>query len=124
MSDIFKIVVIVVIAVIASTVIYRLSPFRIWRDVKPKISLFPKYVAKFDKSVSEIESNLKKMQFNKTGNNIFSRGKVYGDFSVKSIKLAVEVDEVNKQIKVYAPLFGVLFDAGDVWQVTSDIING
>jgi len=124
MNDIIELVVIVVIAVAGFTLIYKTLPFRDWNNKKPKFTLFPKYIAKFDKPIAEIESNLEKMQFNKETGNKYSRGKVYGDFSAKAIKLSVDIDENNKQLKVYSSFFGVLFDTGDIWQVTSDIING
>ncbi len=114
----------VVVAVAGFTIVYRLLPFRTWNNKKPKFILFPKYVAKFDKPVSEIESALEKIQFKKISNRTFSRGKIYGDFSAKAIKLSAEVDEKNSQIKIYASFFGILFDTGDIWQITSDIVNG
>ena len=123
MNDILELVIIVVIAVAGFTIIYKLLPFRIWKNKKPKFTLFPKYVTKFDKPVSEIESALEKLQFKNISNRIFTRGKVYGDFSAKAVKLSAEVDEENSQIKIYASFFGILFDTGEIWQVTSDIIN-
>ena len=68
-------------------------------------------------------SALEKNQFKKIDNGKYSRGKVYGDFSAKAIKLSVEIDEEKKQVKVYASFFGVLFDTGDIWKVTSEIVN-
>jgi len=124
MNHILELVVTVVVAVAGFTIVYRLLPFRTWNNKKPKFTLFPKYVAKFDKPVSEIESALEKIQFKKISNRTFSRGKVYGDFSAKAIKLSAEVDEENSQIKIYASFFGILFDTGDIWQITSDIVNG
>lgn len=123
MNDILELVVIVVIAVVGFTFIYKISPFKTWRNKKPKFVLFPKYVAKFDKPVTEIESALEKIQFKKSSNRTFDRGKIYGDFSAKAIKLSVDIDEEKSQIKVHASFFGILFDTGDIWQVTSDIVN-
>ena len=62
--------------------------------------------------------------FQKNKNGSYSRGKIYGDFSAKSIKLSVTINKKAKQVYVYASFFGVLFDTGDVWQVTSDIVRG
>ena len=123
MNDIVELAIFVVIGVTGFTVIYRILPFKEWRNKKPKFTLFPKYIASFDKPVSEIESALEKIQFKKNNKNVYSRGKVYGDFSAKAIKLSVEVSEDKKQVKLYASFFGVLFDTGDVWQVMADIIN-
>jgi len=124
MNEIFELVVVVTLAVAGSTVTYKFLPYKTWCHKKPKLALFPKYTAKFDKPTTEIISTLTKMQFNKNNNNVFTRGKVYGDFTAKAIQLSVEVDEENSQVKVYASFFGILFDTGDLWQVTSDIING
>jgi len=124
MNDILELAIIVVIAMTGFTLIYKILPFRDWNNKKPKFALFPKYIAIFEKSTEEIESNLEKIQFKKESDNKYSRGKVYGDFSAKAIKLSADIDEDTKQIKVYSSFFGVLFDTGDIWQVTSDIING
>ena len=124
MNDYLELVIIVAISVAGFTVIYKLLPFKLWQNRKPKITLFPKYVAKLEKPVSEIESALEKIQFKRISDSTFTRGKVYGDFSAKAIKLSVEIDEKNNQIKVYASFFGVLFDTGDIWQVTADIVGG
>lgn len=124
MNDIIELVIIVVIAVTGFTVLYKLLPFRTWHNKKPAFTLFPKYVATFNKPLAEIEVNLEKLKFSKTGNTSYTRGKIYGDFSAKAIKLTVDVDEVNNQIKVSSSFFGILFDTGDIWQVTADIING
>ena len=79
-------------------------------------------MAEFETSPEAIESTLLVLGFSKSAEGKFSRGKVYGDFSAKSIKLAVVVDTSRNLIKVYASFFGVLFDTGDIWQVTSDIV--
>lgn len=124
MNDILELVATIIVGVTAFTIIYRLAPFKEWENIKPKISFFPKYVAKFDKPLGEIESSLEAIKFNKIDSSTFTRGKVYGDFSAKAIKLTVKVDDGSNEIRVYASVFGVLFDTGDLWQVTSDIING
>ncbi len=124
MNNILELLIIAIIAVVGFTIIYRLLPFRTWNPNKPIFTLFPKYVATFEKPVSEIESNLEEIRFKKISNNIFTRGKIYGDFSANLIKLTAEVDENNKQVKVFASFFGVLFDNGDIWKVTAEIING
>ncbi len=124
MKEVLELLVIVVAAVIGFTVIYKIMPFKKFGSNKPKFTLFPKYIAKFEKPFSEIESALLAQEFKKNKNGNYSRGKVYGDFSAKSIKLSVVVDEESKEISVCASFFGILFDTGDIWQVTSDILNG
>lgn len=123
MNEIIETAVIVVIAVAGFTFLYKVFPFRNWGNKKPKFSLFPKYIAKFNKPVTEIEAALEKIEFVKVDEGRYTREKVYGDFSAKAIKLAVDIDKENNNIKVYASFFGILFDTGDIWQVTSDIVN-
>ena len=123
MNDILELVITVVVGVALFTIAYKLSPFKSWKNKKPKFTLFPKYIAQFTKPISEIETSLEKIQFKKTTKNNYTRGKVYGDFSAKAIKLSVEIDEENKQFKIYSSFFGILFDTGDIWQVAADIIN-
>ena len=124
MNEILELVITAVIAVTAFTVIYKLVPFKPWGEEKPRFTLFPKYIASFDKSAAELEEALTKLEFKKNEKGIYTRGKVYGDFSAKSIKLSAAIDAKNNQIKVYASFFGILFDTGDIWQVTDDIVNG
>jgi hypothetical protein len=123
MNEWIELIVIVVIAVCVFTAIYKVVPFKVWKGNKPKFVLFPKYTAKFETSVEAIESALLNLGFSKSASGQFSRGKVYGDFSAKSIKLSVTIDTPTNQIKVCASFFGILFDTGDIWQVTSDIVN-
>ena len=124
MNNILETLIIVVIAVVGFTFIYKIIPFKTWTNKKPKFSLLPKYVAKLDRPVTDLEAALEKIQFKKSKNGVYTRGKVYGDFSAKAIKLAVEINKEKNQIKVYASFIGILFDTGDIWQVTSDIVNG
>ena len=53
------------IAVTGFTFIYKLLPFKNWKNKKPKFTLFPKYIAQFNKPTSEIESSLKKFNLRK-----------------------------------------------------------
>lgn len=124
MNEILELLVIVAVAVIGFTVVYKIMPFKKFGPNKPKFTLFPKYTAIFEKPIDEIESALLAQEFMKNENGSYSRGKVYGDFSAKSIKLSVTVNEQSKEVSVYASFFGILFDTGDIWQVTSDILNG
>ena len=82
-------------------------------------------MACYEKTLTEVYAALEAQEF-KPSNEVktrYTRGKVYGDFSAKHIKLAIEIDENKKEIKVYAPGFGILFDTGDVWQLTHDIVG-
>lgn len=122
MNDIIELIIILTI-VMSYTLMYKLSPFKVWRVHKPKFVFFPKYIVNYDKPIWQIESSLKRLKFNKMYENKYSRGKIFGDFTAKSIKLTVEINHKKKQIKIYSSPFGILFDTGDIWRVTSEIIN-
>jgi len=125
MSNTLIIVLAAVLIVIASTVIYKKSPFKKHAGTKPKLTLYPKYIADYHQPLEDIEYSLAVLGFKGSADPTFYyRGKVYGDFSAKSIKLSVQINEDEKQIKVQASHLGILFDTGDIWQVTSDILNG
>jgi len=127
MSNSLLIVLTTVLVVIAFTLIYKKLPFKQYRDfpTKPKLTFFPKFIASFDKPVEEIEDALTALGFKPTADpGFFYRGKVYGDLSAKRIKLAVQIDQEMRQIKVQASALGILFDTGDIWQLTSEILKG
>ncbi len=124
MNNILELILIMAIAVAGFTIIYRIMPFKKHGATRPKFTLFPKYVAPLQAPVADIERSLDSLEFTRTKNGSFARGKVYGDFSARAIKLSVEIDENNNQIKVFASFFGILFDTGDIWQVTADILQG
>lgn len=122
-NEILEIIITVIVAVVGFTLIYKLAPFKEFKTPKPKFTLFPKYSTGFDPPISQIKESLEKLGFKATNKNTYTRGKAYGDFSAKAIKLTVSINEKDKHIKVYASFFGILFDTGDIWQVTSDILK-
>ena len=125
MSNTLIIVLVAVLIVAASTAIYKNLAFKKHEGTKPKLTLFPKYIADFDQPLEDIELSLAVLGFKGTADPTFYyRGKVYGDFSAKSIKLSVQINENEKQIKVQASHLGILFDTGDIWQLTADILKG
>lgn len=123
MNDILELLIKVILVIAGFSVIYQLIPFKHHGDTKPKLAIFPKYVAFFETAIEEIEHSLAKLEFIMNEEGHYTRGKVYGDFAAKNIKLYVEVDEHAKKIKVYSPFIGILFDTGELWQVTADILN-
>jgi len=123
MNEIIELLITASLAVIIFTALYKMLPFKKHEGIKPKLVFFPKYILSFNNTIDEIESSLTTLGFKKNIKGVFTRGKVYGDFSAKAIKLSVEVNEQTKEIKVYASFFGILFDTGDVWQVTADIVG-
>lgn len=123
MNDIVELILIIIIGVTGFTLLYKLLPFRNWKNSKPRFTLFPKYIAQFDIPVDKLESNLATLKFEKQAEASYSRGKVYGDFSANAIKLSVIINNEDKTIKVCSSFFGILFGTGDIWQVTADIIQ-
>ncbi len=123
MNEIIELLITAFLAVIIFTALYKILPFKKHEGIKPKLTFFPKYILSFNNTIDEIESSLTTLGFNKNIKGVFTRGKIYGDFSAKAIKLSVEVNEQTKEIKVYASFFGILFDTGAVWQVTADIVE-
>ena len=123
MDELINLIVVVITGVIIFTATYKILPFKLLPEKKPRISLFPKYIATYNNPVSEIEKTLDALQFKKVDAGTYSRGKIYGDFSAKAIKITVKINNEISQIKVYAPFFGIAFDTGDIWQLTSDIVN-
>ena len=124
MSNTLIIVLAAVMVVATSTILYKKFPFKKHEGTKPKLTLFPKYVADYHQPLEDIEYSLAVLGFKGTADPTFYyRGKVYGNFAAKSIKLSVQINEEESQIKVQASHLGILFDLGAIWQVTSDILN-
>ncbi len=112
-------------AVITFTLIYKVYPFKQWKTDKPKFVIFPKYIAKYLIETESVIINIKAMGFElkDENSNIFVRGKAYGDFSVKWMKLEVQLNKEKEEIKVFSPFFGIVFDNGDLWEITSKAIG-
>ncbi len=123
MYDVGMMVLEIIIVVVFFTVLYRMLPFKHFNSVKPKFVLFPKYKAKYEVTKQVVESNIEQMGFVQKEDGIYHRGKVYGDFSANKIKLAIEIDEMESELKIYASFFGVLFDNGDLWEITEQAIK-
>ena len=125
MEEIIDLVFWIVGAVVTLTVIYHVAPFRAWKNKRPKLAFFPKYLANYAGDINDVIANIKEMGFESDENwpNIFSRGKLYGDFSAKSMKLRIEIIEPENSLKVYAPFTGVFFDTSDLWSITSNAIR-
>lgn len=112
--------IIIAAIVILLTAIYRLLPFREPPSKKPRLALFPKYKATFNCPLEALINHLEEIGFSKAKENRYNRGKIYGDFSISYIKLWVEIDPDSKQLFLYAPFLGVLFDTGDLWSLMSE----
>lgn len=113
-------------AVVLVTIIYTLAPFRSPGKSKPSFVYLPKYETSFDVPPEAVRAALEALGFERVGGSTtrFDRGKIYGDFSARAIKLRVEIDPDRRTLKLYAPWIGVLFDEGDLWQIVQDVIAG
>jgi len=125
MNEITDTLLIIVLAVTAMTVSYKLAPFRQWQKIKPRFVIFPKYTTRYTICDEQIINNIVQQGFKRQANHesIYTRGKIYGDFSAKAMKLQISINQSEKKVSVHAPFFGIFFDTGDVWQVTSRILG-
>lgn len=125
MQEIIEIGLLGIGAVLMITLIYRLVPYKQWQGEKPSFVLFPKYIAQYSLLEKEMVSNIQDIGFTlKPGStNTYTRGKLYGDFSAKFVKLHIEIDQDMKSIKVFTPFLGIVFDTGDLWMITSNILK-
>ncbi len=115
------------VVLVTLSLVYRFAPFHKFNpEDNPAFVLFPKYKATFSVPHKAIQASLQSLQFKPDDNDQlkFRRGKVYGDFSAKAIRLNVEIDSERNLITVFAPYLVILFDTGDLWRVTHDILQG
>ena len=122
-NEYIELIIIAVSAVFLFTLIYHLLPYKVWRNDKPKVVFFPKYIAGYQTSSETIREKLIQLKFVEKEPNVYVRGKIYGDFSAKAIKLKIKLDKDNNQILVSSMIFGIAFDTGDLWALTSEIIQ-
>ena len=116
-----KILILALSVVIVLSIVYRLLPARRLPNKKPLISLFPKYV--FDvEDIEEFEKNLEKQNFKIHDNLHYYRGSYFGDFSAQWAKLCIKLDRENKQAEIASPLSVILFDTGDLWQISKELL--
>jgi len=107
------------------TVIYNRQPFKPLSAERPSFEFFPKYIANYEREFEEVELSIRQLGFRPNGKpNQYSRGTVRTGLTTKSIKLTIELDREKKQISIFSTFFGILFDNGDVWQLTNDAIVG
>ena len=125
MDDIVFLVKLVVIVIAALTLVYRLLPYRDLADTKPMIAFFPKYRLDIS-TVKDIENNLVQAGFHTIQNDRpdWYRGRNFGDFSVKLMKLRLRISEDRQSAVLATPFFGVVFDTGDLWTVGKQIVDG
>ena len=123
--DLIAILIFVVAFVFSMRFFYRRSTFKHWTNPRPKFVWFPKYIVPFDESIDKLHESLVKHGFEKVEGHerLFKRGKVLGDFSAKYLLLYVEVADDQQSFRLFAGSL-VLFDTGDLWQASADILAG
>lgn len=107
------------------TILYRRQPLKPLTLVKPSFVFFPKYLASYQRNDADVELTIMQLGFRRNElTGLYARGTVRSGLSTKSIKLTISMDRDKKEIAVYSSFFGVLFDNGDIWQLTHDVVNG
>ena len=107
------------------TLTYKVLPYKQWKNKQPSFVLFPKYIAQYSSSTEDIISRIQKLGFKSVdqSNKKFVRGKAFGDFSVKWMKLEILIDDKKQELQVFAPFFGIIFDNGDLWKIISNLVE-
>jgi hypothetical protein len=107
---------------------------------KPLLCVLPKYwaivnidaaILNSDDPTQVIVSSLEALGFHVARQGPhrveLSRGHILGDFSIKIAKLNVRIslpaDQKTKLTIEYGALFGAAFDTGDLWRVTTQLIE-
>ncbi|MEP3248286.1 MAG: hypothetical protein ABJN40_21510 [Sneathiella sp.] len=117
--DITNIILLVGLALILLAVIYRILPYKSLSAQKPALVFFPKYVFQIS-DVESAEKTMEQLGFKAhKGSNIYIRGYILGDFSAKLSRLTVTLE--GQTAYLGAPLLGLFFDTGDLWQIATDI---
>ena len=122
-------ILIVVTALLAITVLYKVIPHRDLGVKKPFIAFLPKYKKNVKHSLnnSELEEKLAGFGFKKVKENdtsqVFTRGSVLGDISIKLAKVNVglrKIGDNEHEVTVQAGWLAA-FDTGDHWVFTKEL---
>ena len=125
MLDFLLIIIVFVLCLGLLTLIYHRQPLTALPATKPRFVLFPKYLAKYQRTDNEIEQTLTELVFTQNPlTGLYTRGKVRNGIFSKSIKLTISVDREKKEVAVYSSFACILYDDGEIWQLTLDIVNG
>lgn len=125
MFGILVFIVVLVLSVGLLTVLYKRQPLKTMPLEKPGFVFFPKYIANYERSDDEVAATIVQLGFIRNEmTGLYSRGTVRSGLTTKSVKLTLSMDREKKEIAIYSSYFGILFDNGDIWQLTHDIING
>lgn len=118
-------IVVLVSSVGLLTVLYKRQPLKPMSIVKPKFVFFPKYIASYQRTDADIELTIKQLGFTRNEmTGLYNRGTVRTGLTTKSVKLTLSMDREKKEIAICSSYFGILYDNGDIWQLTHDVVNG
>jgi hypothetical protein len=124
-----EIIILVVAVLIIFTISYKIIPYRLAGNKKPMVAFLPKYRKEIqtNKTDDEIKIQIEGFGFNKVsgqnGVSSFTRGNVFGDFSIKLVKVNIKIErasQTNVTIFIDAGWF-VTFDTGDFWQFLHEL---
>ena len=131
-----NLIIFVVIALLAITMLYKVLPHRRMSEKKPLISFFPKFKTKVklpsqllesENPEKELENALSKYGFIKKSKDgsvtKYSRGHILGDFSIKLAKvnlLVTEPESCCTEISIEAG-WVIAFDTGDFWKFLTEL---
>ena len=125
MFEIISIIAFFVFCLVALTIVYQRQPFKALPPVKPKFILFPKFLAKYDRPGEAVEKTLTELAFTLNPlTGLYTRGKVRNGLFSKSIKLTVSLNREKKEVAIYSSFACILYDDGEIWQLTHNIVNG
>jgi len=110
---------------------YRNAPYRELGSSRPKSSFLPKYRCTITShlSLDQMASALEKHEFKSAGNHrgklLFTRGSVFGDFSINrlKVKVGIENNADGKTELTVESYWAVMFDTGDFWDLTNLLVG-
>lgn len=121
--------IIVTVVLVLVTASYKLIPHRLVGPKKPRLALYPKYRKRLPHNLSEeeVQSTMSGLGFKPERHTdtmvMFTRGSIFGDFSIRLAKILVKVHKRNVdeyELTVEAGWL-VAFDTGDLWTLTTEL---
>ncbi len=125
-------VMVAVSAWFVSLVVYRLRRPAELSGTRPALTIFPKYefsaelspsLCGADDTIAAVASRLEAQDFQEAAREdarvVFSRGNWFGDFSIRRVRLKLEMLLPAKPIATLRMSYGVfaIFDTGDLWSL-------
>ena len=126
------ILIIAAVAIVAATLFYKFMPFGELSAARPKFSLLPKYRTLIDWDSPAPDAIAIEQKFSECGFRLvqsddrtmhYQRGHLFGDFSVKLMKLkcTITIPENSSSTLTVEAGWMIAFDTGDLWTFTSEL---